>query len=96
MEKLFVPYSINGPAAVDIKGHRLLIISTDQDDMQESLPVLGGSEVREIDIADNGPDETTVLAELAAGINGGVVLAPPGIPLSTMLYNLERELPWIQ
>ena len=96
MEKFFVPYSGDLPAAIDIKGHRLLIISPDQDEMVDSLLTLGGSEVREIELNESSPDEaTTVLANLAACANGGVVLTPPGIRVSTMISSLEQELPWI-
>ena len=95
MDKFFVPYAGTHPAAIDIKGHRLLIVSTDEDDVEQSLSEVGGTEVREIDLKEMRQDETQVLANLAADINGGVVLAPPGIPLMTMIHSLELQLPWI-
>ncbi|HQH28242.1 MAG TPA: hypothetical protein PLP17_12655 [Oligoflexia bacterium] len=96
MEKFFIPYAGDLPAAIDIKGHRLLIISTDHDEIEYSLATLGGSEIREIELRASNPDEaSSVLAGLAANINGGVVLAPPGIPVSAMICSLEQELPWI-
>ena len=96
MEKFFIPYSNGCPAAINIKGHRLLIVSTDEEDISESLEYLGGHEVRELEAQDDNNDESRVLAELAAGIKGGVVLAPPGITLSRMIDSLETELPWVQ
>ncbi len=96
MEKFFVPYADGFPAAINIKGHRLLIVSTDEEDITESLVELGGNEIREVQAKEGSSDETQVLLELAAGIKGGVVLAPPGIALSTMITSLESELPWVQ
>lgn len=93
MEKLFVPYTGNVPAALDIKGHRVLIISSQIEDIAKDLELVGGEEVREIELPDN--DGTKVLADLAADINGGVVLTPPGVSPRDMIESLESELPWI-
>lgn len=95
MSKLFVPYHDNAPAAVNIKGHRLLIVASDSDDMVADLNSLGGDSIREIHLRDSDSDETAFLADLAACINGGVVLTPPGVRPSIMLRNLEERLPWI-
>lgn len=95
MSKLFVPYLNNAPAAVEIKGHRLLIVTTDSDDMVADLRSLGGNAIREIQLRDTTSDESAFLADLAACINGGVVLTPPGVRPSAMVKNLELRLPWI-
>ena len=92
MAKLFIPYDDGLPKAVDIKGHRLLILATTKEDVENHLDAVGGDEVRELTFLD---DESDVLAELAASINGGVVLAPPGMNLTAMIVNLEAELPWV-
>ena len=95
MEKLFVPYSANCPAAVEIKGHRLLIVATDAEEMVQALQFIGGDEIREMNFDPTGPDQSQALAELAAKTNCGVVLTPPGMPLALMVQSLEKELPWV-
>ena len=90
--KFFVPYQADGPAAIDIKGHKLLILSYSEEDMVRELEILGGDEIREVTYIH---DENELLADLAAEINGGVVLTPPGTSVATMIKSLESELPWI-
>ncbi|OVE80335.1 hypothetical protein BVY02_00470 [bacterium J17] len=90
--KFFVPYEGNHPAAIEIKGHRVLILSTVGEQIWENLDALGGTDVRVIELVD---DENEILADLAASINGGVVLSPPGMELIQIIDNLEKELPWI-
>jgi len=92
MNKFFIPYHFDKPAAVDIKGHKLLIVSTRQEDIEQELEAIGGSELRELELLES---DTETLAGLAADINGGVVLTPPGISVVQMLHSLEEELPWI-
>lgn len=93
MPTFFVPYDRNTPAAIEIKGHRLLIMSTSKEEIEEELTTVGANEIREITVAE---DETEPLAELAASVNGGVVLSPPGLSISALVLNLEQELPWLQ
>jgi len=88
----FAPYINDCPAPVEINGHRLLILTPERDNIREALPSLGGDEIREIFL---GADETKVLADLALSVNAGVVLTPPGMTISTMIKNLENELPWV-
>lgn len=91
MGKVFVPYVDDQPAAVEVNGHRLLILTSLPEDMAEDLELLGGSEIREVQYS----DEDTMLVDLAANINGGVVLAPPGTSPRSMIDSLSAELPWI-
>ena len=93
--RLFVPYADNSPAAVNIKGHKLLILSPSIDDMLNELGRFGGDEIREIQIDEKNPDPSNVLSGLAASINGGVVLTGPGESLSALIHNLEDQLPWL-
>ena len=95
MQKFFVPYTNNEPAAVEVNGHRLLILTSESDDLVHDLELLGGSEIREMDLSEDESEQSRVLADLAADINGGVVLAPPGISPRDMIENLAEELPWI-
>ena len=92
--KFFVPYSHNLPQALEINGHRLVIVSTDSDGMREGLDVIGGDEIREIEVEGDPASQEYALAELALQANGGVVLAPHGVSLRAMIDNLESNLPW--
>ncbi len=93
MSKFFVPYTGEQPTAVEIKGHRLLILGQRSSELAEGLKEIGGEEIREYEFFGDGELE---LAKLATQIKGGVVLAPPGTSVSAMLKDLERELPWVQ
>ena len=96
METFFVPYSGDRPAAVEINGHRVLILSPDIDNMSEEIQMVGGDRIREIAVPEHDEGSTPfVLEDLAHDIKGGIVLSPPGVSLTAMIESLEDELPWI-
>ncbi|NBW39911.1 hypothetical protein EBR25_02800 [bacterium] len=96
MSRYFIPFSGRAPAALDINGHRLLIVSRDQDDIEESLSLFGADTVKSIE-GEFGRDESFVaLEKLADSIQGDVVIAPDDEPLEAILMDLQEELPWIQ
>lgn len=96
MEKYFAPYTGDQLAPIIIKGHRLLVLSTTPEDIRAELSVFGGDNILEVDLTDFDYDENTALASLAASIEAGVVLAPPGVKISSIIRDLELELPWVQ
>lgn len=93
MSHFFVPYSGDIPAAIEIKGHRLLFVAASENDLAENEDILGSDTVREFFILEN--EEAETLASLAKEVRGGIVLAPPGMSLSSMIVNLENDLPWL-
>lgn len=95
MQKVYVPYKDDVPAAVYINGHRVLIVCSESKDIVADLPLPSDTEIREMEIAEDDATQSQVLADLAAGINGGVVVTPPGISAKDLIANLEQELPWI-
>ena len=95
MTTYFIPYVQDRPAAIDIKGHKLVLVTTRRDDIAEDLTSVGGEAIREMRLNDNVMDQTTELSKLAASVNGGIVLTPPGVSVASMIRNLERELPWL-
>lgn len=101
MPRYFIPFSGRDPAALDINGHRLLIVSSDQKDIEESLSLFGADTVKSID-GDSiggglGRDEGyAALEKLADSIKGDVVIAPEDEPLEAILIDLQEELPWLQ
>lgn len=92
MRKYFIPYAGKNPAAIDIKGHKLLILSSEKNSLNEQLQFFGGNEIKELRFID---ENSKLLEDLAEQIDGGVVLTPPGVSVSILLRNLEKELPWI-
>ena len=93
MSKFFVPFNQDEPAAVEINGHRLLLVASSEDELTAGLREIGGSEVREIELSPS--NEESVLRNLANTIHGGIVLTPPGVRVATMLSSLKAELPWV-
>jgi len=92
MSKFFMAYSGDNPAAIDIKGHRLVILTNSVEDLANGLPLLGADAIKEVDVVEN---DANSLAELASSVSGGVVVTPAGMSISSMIIDLERELPWV-
>lgn len=92
MGTFFIPCAGKNPVAVDVKGHRLLILSSLPEDVIGELETLGANVVQEVTLGEN---DTRALARLAESVKGGVVLSPPGVSVSAMIRNLEAELPWL-
>ena len=83
------------PVAVEINGHRVLIVCAESQEVVADLPLPLNTEIRELEIAEDDAAQSQALADLAADINGGVVVTPPGISAQDLIANLEEELPWI-
>lgn len=95
MNKLFVPYVKDSPAAIDIKGHKVLLVTADAFSLETELSTLGGDSIREIFIHSDSLDETEALAALAEQSNCGVVVTPQGVGVTNMIRSLEHSLPWL-
>ena len=95
MTRFFVPYVHDNPAAIEIKGHRLILLSTDKEILVGDLAKIGGDGVREINLRDEPLEQSEELTKLAASVKGGVVVTPPGVSIASMIQNLELELPWV-
>ena len=93
MASFFAPYNGTRPKVVHINGHRLLILSKEQDIFDsDTLEEIGANTVRKIRL--EGPDEA-VLTQLASANKSGVVVASSELQLSQILKGLEAELPWL-
>ena len=93
MARYFVPITDDTPQAIEINGHRLVILSKRRSDIVENTALLGAEEVREMYIEGNEEDQE--LAGLALAVNGGVVISPPGMDIGLTIYSLKKELPWV-
>ena len=96
MANYFVPYSGNKPAAVLINGHRLVILSRDQDLMRSSLDMFGADRLRKVDGGSTEQEETAAFSKIAENASAGVVVAPREIEVTEIIKNLESQLPWLQ
>ena len=94
MARFFVPYLNDTPASIEIKGHKLLVITQEEKQIRKDKAKLGATDVREIELG-NLADQQEKLASLAKSIKGGVVLTPRGVSIQKILSNLESELPWL-
>ncbi len=94
MARFFVPYLNDTPASIEIKGHKLLLITQEERQIRKDVKKLGGTDVRELELA-NAAEQQETLASLAKSIKGGVVLTPKGVSIQRILKNLESELPWL-
>lgn len=92
MARVYVPFKLENPASIEVKGHKVLIVASKVEDLIEHEYLLGGDEIREMHFRESDQE---ALQHLAQVIDGGVVLAPPGVGLSAMISSLEHELPWI-
>ncbi|MCB0328753.1 MAG: hypothetical protein KDD70_03795 [Bdellovibrionales bacterium] len=96
MIRYFIPFNGTDPAAVNINGHKLLVISSDRLDVEECLAMFGADTVKSIE-GDGGKEDCfDALEELADTIKGDVVIAPEDATVEEILSNLEEELPWLQ
>ena len=94
--RLFAPYQGTTPAAVDINGHRLIILSRSRRTLEESLEVVGADNIRQIQSGGTNEEQEATLYRLAQEVQGGVVVAPTTAGMADVIRNLEAELPWIQ
>lgn len=95
MLRFFVPYTNEKPASINIKGHNLVLVSTEEQDVVKGLSFFGANRVEEVHVEDSQSKQDVFLNKLAESIHGGVVLAPPGVDLDLVLEGLESELPWM-
>lgn len=95
MSRYFVPYNDQKPAAINVKGHNLVLVSTEDSELLKDLNLLGADRVEEVVVEDSKSKEELFLSNLAELVHGGVVLAPPGVDLKMVMQGLESELPWM-
>jgi hypothetical protein len=96
MATLFVPFSGEEPAALDINGHRLLILSKSGEVFDESLNLFGADSVRELELGDTEEAQANLLQSISQVTHAGVVIAPSEISVEDLIRSLEGQLPWIQ
>lgn len=96
MGKFYVPYSGKKPASILVNGHRLIILSRDEDVFEYELRELGADSLKKVLTGDSREEEERILNKLAKAVAAGVVVAPANLHVSEVIKNLESQLPWLQ
>lgn len=96
MARYFFPYLQDRPAILSINGHRLVVVSSDRSEIEDSLPRFGADTVSFTEDWESKEDSQSALHEIADAVDAGIVIAPEDTPLAELLEDLEEELPWIQ
>ena len=95
MRDIFIPYAGKEPASVFINGHKLLILSTNKQEIEGSLELVGADRIEQLSGLSSSQEQEQEIAKLAESIHGGVVLAPEELHVNELIKNLETELPWV-
>ncbi len=96
MKSFFVPFSSGEPATISVNGHRLVLLSRSSRLISESLPHLGADSIRRLRCSKTRAAEERLLQRVSSWAKAGIVIAPKGVELASVIENLESELPWIQ
>jgi hypothetical protein len=95
MTRYFVPYLEGVPAVVEINGHRMILVSSEEESVDDLLSVSGADDYREIEVPDSELSKEFALADLAGETAGGIVITPPGISPDVIVSELGNQLPWL-
>lgn len=96
MKKFFVPFSSGRPATISVNGHRLVVLSRSSELISGVLQDIGADSVRRLRYPGSAASEERLFKRVSSWANAGIVIAPKGVAFSSVLQNLESELPWIQ
>ena len=92
--KFFVPYQGEQPAALSVKGHRVVLVSAEKDLILGCLEEMGANQICELNV-NTLSEQEALFGHLAKSVNGGVVVAPQDADLQDIVNELEAELPWV-
>jgi hypothetical protein len=95
MTTIFVPYIGDKPASLDINGHKLVILSREKEELEESLDLIGADHLQVFEGGDSPEEQEALMQHLARHIEGGIVLAPADVDVEEVIKNLESQLPWV-
>ena len=94
---IFIPYSGKKPKVIEIKGHRVLVFSHDQEDFDAAaLQRIGADRVKALKPFDTAEECEYKLVELAKKAKADIVLTPKELDVSDAISNLNHQLPWVQ
>ena len=95
MTRFYVPYQGEEPAAVFVKGHRVVILSHDAKAFSDSLDQVGADRVVQLKSGNSAAEQRALLDGLAKKVKGPVVVMPSNVGVGDVLKDLENQLPWL-
>ena len=95
MSIYYVPYSGRKPSAVEINGHRLVIITSNKKLLEEHLGSLGADSLKRVKSITEPEKDLKLIDRISRTAKAGIVFAPDEAPLSEVLKELEQQLPWL-
>lgn len=96
MNKFFVPYYGKKPAAIEINGHRLIMLSESDEIDQQELELVGADRLKTVRVEEDTEDTARFFAKLSLKTEAGVVIVPKELRYSDILSSLQNNLPWLQ
>jgi hypothetical protein len=96
MKKFYIPYSGRKPSAVEINGHRLIMLAQDKESVITHLDAVGADRLKVVKVEDSETAEVEFFSKLSFRNHAGVVILPPEVSCGDMLATLEASLPWVQ
>ena len=90
-----MPYQNDVPVAVEVNGHQLVILTTDEEALLSSDAIVADYALPVTEPAENEEELEEMLVRLAETQKAGIVVAPSEISLEAVIDNLKQELPWL-
>jgi hypothetical protein len=95
MSIFYVPYYGDSPAALDINGHRLVILSKSKRVLKNSLGLLGADQLQKVSGGATQAEQLEIFTQIGKRAKSGIVVIPSDVPLADIIQNLEHQLPWL-
>jgi hypothetical protein len=95
MSFFYVPYSGRKPKAVEINGHRLVILTKDKQILSDHLQSIGADTLRRVKTIEEPENDVGLIDKIARSAKAGIVFAPDEAPLADVIRELEQQLPWL-
>lgn len=95
MSVYYVPYSGRKPTAVEINGHRLVIITSNKKLLQDNMDTLGADSLKKVQSLAEPEKDLKLIDKISRTAKAGIVFAPDEAHLSEVIKELEQQLPWL-
>jgi len=95
-DTLYLPIAEKKPLPLEIKGHHVLLLAVNEDDLIGELDSLGADDLAALTVGSDATVEQLAAQVFEKDFSGPVVIAPAGVPIAHLLHDLEQQLPWLQ
>ena len=96
MNKFYIPFQGKKPAAIEVNGHRLLLLSRERDLVEDALDEVGADSVKEVKVGEDEFSEKEFFSKLSSRNHAGVLVMSPELSFSDLQFSLHQNLPWVQ